>query len=148
MARLFGLKVNVLTRSWRAGFQENGSLWDQALAVSAYDDANIGGGAGARGKKRQRLRGDESASNRARSANVGGFDAAAAGRGSGGGARGSRGGASGGGGDAFGIDGLDDNYGAAASPTGPIRDTLRLGLLNTTSHAQEGAAVVAAADGS
>lgn len=72
VARLFGLKVNVLTRSWRSGFQENGSLWNQALAVSAYDDANSGGGAGARGRKRQRPRGAESASNRVRRADAGG----------------------------------------------------------------------------
>ena len=85
VARLFGLKVNVLTRSWRSGFQENGSLWNQALAVNAYDDANSGGGAGARdgGRKRQRPRGAESASNRVRRADAGGGVPLAAGRGGG-----------------------------------------------------------------
>ncbi len=91
MTRLFELKVNVLTRSWRAGFQGNGSRWNQALAVSAYDAANSGGGAGGRGKKRTRGRGGASASSGARSAAVGGGAADAAGRGSGGGVRGGRG---------------------------------------------------------
>jgi hypothetical protein len=98
VARLFELNVNVLTRSWRAGFATNGSLRNRDLAVQHYD-ANGGGGAGGRGKKRTRGRGGASAMSGDRAATGGGV-VAAAGRVSGGGARGSRCGASGGGGDA------------------------------------------------
>jgi hypothetical protein len=89
VARLLCLKVSPLTRSWRAGYATNGSLWNRDLAVSHYD-ANSGGGAGGRGKKRSKGRGGANALSGARSVAVGG-GAAAAGRGSGGGAWGGRG---------------------------------------------------------
>jgi hypothetical protein len=95
VAKLLCLNVNPLTRSWRAGFATNGSLWDRDLAVQHYD-ANGGGVVGGRGKKRSRGRGGAaSASSGARSAAAGGGAAAAVGRGGGGEARGSRGGARG-----------------------------------------------------
>jgi hypothetical protein len=85
VARLLALKVNPMTRAWRAGYAENGSLWSKELAVAAYD-ANGGGGSGGRSNKRQRGRGGASASSDAR-----GDAASAAGRSRGGGVRGGRG---------------------------------------------------------
>jgi len=84
IARVLTLFVNPLTRAWRMGFVENGTIWERARAVNYYT-ANNGGGAGGpgRGNKRSRGRGGAGAPR-----GVGGGAADAAGRGSGGGVRG------------------------------------------------------------